>query len=67
MSNYNLPICFSTYAASSDVALGMIPGSVKLVLNKEDIVNKNKNPPIIGIAIVTFSAKYLQLEINSFY
>lgn len=44
------------------VALGIIPGSVKLVLNNEAIVNKNNSPPIIGIAIVTFSARYLQLK-----
>lgn len=53
-----IPICFSTYAASSVVARGIIPGSDKLVLKREDIVNINNNPPIIGIAIVTFSAKY---------
>lgn len=58
----NSPICFSTYAASSEVALGIIPGSDRLVLSKEDMVNKNKNTPTMGIAIVTFSAKYLQLK-----
>lgn len=40
----------------------MIPGSVRLVLNKDAIVNKNNIPPIIGMAIVTFSARYLQLK-----
>lgn len=42
----------------------MIPGSERLVLNKEDMVNMNNKPPIIGIATVTFSAKYLQLQIK---
>lgn len=62
--NIYKPICFSTYAASSEDALGMIPGSERLVRSKEDIVNKNNNAPMIGIAIVTFSAKYLQLHEN---
>lgn len=46
----------------------MIPGSDRLVRNKEDIVNINNKPPMIGIAIVTFSAKYLQLKfMNEYY
>lgn len=44
------------------MALGIIPGSVRLVLNREDMVNTNRHIPIIGMAIVTFSAKYLQLK-----
>lgn len=40
----------------------MIPGSVKLVLNRDAIVNKNNITPIMGMAIVTFSARYLQLK-----
>lgn len=40
----------------------MIPGSERLVLKSDDIVNINNKAPMIGIAIVTFSAKYLQLK-----
>lgn len=47
------------------MALGIIPGSERLVRNNEDIVNKNSRPPIMGIAIVTFSAKYEQLKIKN--
>lgn len=57
-----IPICFSIYAASSGVALGITPGSLKLVRNKADITNINNKAPITGIAGVTCSAKYGQLE-----
>ena len=59
--NCSSPICFSVYAASSGVALGITPGSLKLVLNKADITNKNSNPPITGMAGVIRTAKYGQL------
>lgn len=50
------------YAASSGVALGITPGSLKLVRNKADITNINNKAPITGIAGVTCSARYGQLE-----
>lgn len=59
-----LPICCSTYAASSCVALGIIPGSVREVRSKVHMVNRNNTPPIIGINTETFLAKYGQLEIK---
>lgn len=46
------------------VARGIIPGSDRLVLNSEEIVKTNKSAPIIGIAMVTFSARYLQLKLK---
>lgn len=50
------------YAASSGVALGITPGSLKLVLNSVDITNINNKPPITGIAGVMLLAKKGQLE-----
>lgn len=44
------PICFSVSAASSWVALGMIPGSLKLVRKSVDITNKNKTAATAGMA-----------------
>lgn len=52
-----LPICFSIYAASSWDALGMTPGSVKVVLNKELIVKIYSTAPTIGIAGVILVAR----------
>lgn len=52
------------YAASSGVALGIIPGSVNDVLNKADIVKKNKIPPITGIKGDIRVVKYGQLQIK---
>lgn len=49
-------------AASSGVALGMTPGSLKLVLNRVDMTNMNSAPPTAGIAGVTLTAKYGQLK-----
>lgn len=43
-----LPICCSMYIASSDGALGIIPGSLKEVLSKELIVKANNNAPTTG-------------------
>lgn len=57
-----LPICFSVYAASSGVALGMTPGSLKLVLSNADMTNINSNPPITGMAGVIRTARYGQLS-----
>lgn len=51
--NFYIQTCFSIKAASSKVALGMMPGSVKLVLNKEPITKQNKTPDMIGITGVT--------------
>lgn len=48
-NEFGTSICFSMYAASSCDALTSIPGSEKVVLRREHIVNKYKNPPIIGI------------------
>lgn len=44
-------------AASSGEALGMTPGSLKLVLNSVDMTNINKAIPNAGIAGVTFFAR----------
>ena len=63
-SYLNLPICFSISAASSGEALGMTPGSLKLVLNNVDMTNINKSPPTTGMAGVTCTAKYGQLKIK---
>lgn len=66
MQSY-LQTCFSIYAASSAVALGMIPGSVKLVLNNEPITKRNNIPDIIGITGVTFLLRYGQLKNKYFH
>ena len=50
---FTVPICFSISAASSGEALGMTPGSLKLVLNKVAMTKINKAPPTTGIAGVT--------------
>lgn len=44
----------------------MTPGSLKLVRNNADITKTNNNPPITGIAGVTFNAKKGQLQKNNF-
>lgn len=62
-----MPICFSIYAASSGVARGITPGSLKLVRNNADITNMKSNPPITGIAGVMWSAKYGQLKMMKVY
>lgn len=49
------------YAASSCDALGITPGSVNVVLNREPIVKKYKIAPTIGIAGVMCTVKYGQL------
>lgn len=47
--------------ASSAVALGIMPGSVKEVWNSEDMTKINKRPPNAGIAGVKCTAKKGQL------
>jgi len=41
-----------------------MPGSVQAVLNRTDKTNTNKNPPIKGTTIVSFSYKYGQLKMK---
>jgi hypothetical protein len=50
------------YAASSGVARGITPGSLKLVRKRADITKINNKPPMTGIAGVIFSAKNGQLK-----
>lgn len=57
-----LPICLSRSAASSGVARGRTPGSLKLVRSRVPITKKKRIPPIAGMAGVIFSDKYGQLE-----
>lgn len=57
-----LPICRSMSAASSGVARGITPGSLKLVRNNVAITNINSAPPTAGMAGVTCSARYGQLK-----
>ena len=59
---YALPICFSMSAASSGVALGMTPGSEKLVRNRVAMTKANRNAPTTGIAGVICTAKNGQLK-----
>lgn len=56
-----LPICLSRSAASSGVARGRTPGSLKLVRSRVPITKKNRMPPTTGMAGVIFSARYRQL------
>jgi hypothetical protein len=56
-----LPICLSRSAASSGVARGRTPGSLKLVRSSVPITKKNRMPPTTGMAGVIFSARYRQL------
>lgn len=62
---FGTSICFSMSAASSAEALGMIPGSLKDVRNRELITNTYSTPPTIGMAGVIFLAKYGQLKIEN--
>ena len=57
-----LPICLSISAASSGVARGITPGSLKLVLNNVAITNMNSKTPTSGIANVISLARYTQLK-----
>lgn len=56
-----LPICLSRSAASSGVARGRTPGSLKLVRSRVPITKKNRMPPTTGMAGVSFTARYGQL------
>lgn len=56
-----VPICFSMSAASSAVARGKMPGSVKLVLSRETITNTKSTPPITGMKTVRCSTRKGQL------
>lgn len=58
---WTLPICFSMSAASSGVALGKIPGSVKLVLSREMITKTNSTAPITGMKMVRCCTRNGQL------
>lgn len=56
-----LPICLSRSAASSAVALGSTPGSLKLVLRSVPNTNINSTPPMTGITGVKCCARNGQL------
>lgn len=43
------PICFSSSAASSGVARGRIPGSLKLVRSRVSSTNRKRTPPMAGM------------------
>lgn len=58
----NVPICLSRSAASSGVALGRTPGSLKLVLRSVPSTKINSTPPMTGITGVSCRARYGQLE-----
>lgn len=58
----SLPICLSRSAASSGVARGSTPGSLKLALSSMPITKKNSTPPMAGMAGVRFDAKNGQLQ-----
>lgn len=53
-------------AASSGVALGKIPGSVKLVLSREMITNTKSTPPITGMKRVRCSTRNGQLWVKKY-
>ncbi len=56
------PICLSMSAASSGVALGRTPGSLKLARSSIPITKTNSTPPMAGMAGVRFDARNGQLE-----
>lgn len=60
-SPLGLPICLSRSAASSGVARGRTPGSLKLVRSRVPITKKKRMPPTTGMAGVIFTARYGQL------
>jgi len=60
--HFNIPICLSMSAASSGVARGIMPGSLKLVRNKVAITKRKMRPSATGIAGDTLTARYGQLK-----
>lgn len=60
--HFLLPICLSMSAASSGVALGRTPGSLKLARSSIPITKTNSTPPMAGMAGVRFDARNGQLE-----
>lgn len=60
--NDDRPICLSKSAASSAVARGRTPGSLKLVLSNVPSTKKNSTPPTTGIAGLSVAAKNGQLQ-----
>jgi len=52
-------------AASSGVARGIIPGSLKLVRNKVAMTKRKMRPSATGIAGDTLTAKYGQLDTHN--
>lgn len=54
------------YAASSGVARGITPGSLKLVRKSADMTNTNRSAPITGIAGVIRTARNGQLNNTTF-
>ena len=59
------PICLSVSAASCAVARGIIPGSDQLVLSSAAITNMNRTAPMTGIAGVTSTVRYGQLQTHT--
>ena len=57
---FAISICLSRSAASSGVARGRTPGSLKLVRSRVPITKKNRMPPTTGMAGVIFTARYGQ-------
>lgn len=58
----NLPICFSMSAASSGVALGRMPGSVKLVCSRVMTTNTKRTPAMAGMQLVRCLTRKGQLR-----
>lgn len=65
MSTMILPICFSILAASSGVARGMTPGSLKLVRNNDAITKTKRMLSITGMAGDMLTARNGQLKDNN--
>lgn len=57
-----LPICLSTSAASSGVARGRTPGSLKLARSSMTITKRKSTPPMAGIAGLKLDARKGQLD-----
>lgn len=61
-SNVVLPICLSTSAASSGVARGRTPGSLKLARSSMTITKRKSTPPMAGMAGLKLEARNGQLD-----